>query len=363
MYAHTSLWLSYSFILRINATDFYRFPEEEFFDALQTAPKEKARVLILKLLGSATKYGAKFDKTGRKHTKTIISDIQEYLATVDEDTAQAILKDVLIEDWTQDMYGEVLGTELATTVLEMAGAQQELEARDAAVLDNTTADPHDTTEPVTHDITQNRSQEQDPARTRDSATATATTEAVGEGNNAMPPPPARNGRDFQDDSTEYQEFMQLRGEEQQQQGPPLNAEQAFLAALHEAQAQGVDIDASLMSFADQYMAQNTPRMPAAAQVPVQQDPMTLPIPKRPRQDTVPIWDARRSNQSTTRVPSENRAFVNSLFPPTLTVGGVPIPSPHLAQGGFQPCDMIGASDNAQAMGYYHQGKTVSVTTE
>ena len=288
-------------------------------------------------------------------------------------------------DWPAETYNEVLGQELAQRVLASADALQEEEARAAAVLDSnpttTGTGSHDTTALGT--ITQSQETCQQPIQKQHVATAptaitgavppagpTALTTAVATANAAIPTQLATQD----DNSTEYDEYMQLQENGHQQNEAAPTKGQALLAALHDAHAHGVNLDGILADFVTE-TSTYTPQPagatapmqqdPSRATAPMQQDPMEVPIPKRPRQEavrqeTVPIWDVRRSYQPEASAIPDGGAFFNKLFPSKSRARSVPLPSRQFAPSYSPPCDIFTASDNAQAMGFYSQGKLFSV---
>uniref|UniRef100_A0A7S2PFX5 Uncharacterized protein n=1 Tax=Leptocylindrus danicus TaxID=163516 RepID=A0A7S2PFX5_9STRA len=167
----------------------------------------------------------------------------------------------------------------------------------------------------------------------------------------MPPPPACTTQDAPDDGTEYLEFMQLQGDAQQSQG---NVQDTLLAALHNANAQGVDINEIIKTFAEQ--AHNTPHNPSVETAPAG-NPMTHPIPKKQHYDHGSMMDARSSNPYAARAMNANMTYFNAMFPSETKAGGVPLPCQQHAPGYVFPYNMIGPSDNAQAMGFQPHGTT------
>jgi len=316
----------------------------------------------LKLARTAIGVGAKLDLSTRKQSKTIIAELQEFISA-EENATKTILADPFMENWTRQVYNEVLGTDLAKTVLEMAGEQQEQDALDAAVLDDPTVasnaeepDPPAPGETTTVTQTQATEQAQNPEhRTRTNRNVQPTTVTTGRTIQAMLPPPARTNQDAQDDSTEFLEFMQLQEEAQ----PPGSVQQhtgadALLAALHNANATGVDINDVIDTFAEQAQDSNHTR---AAEATLADNPMTRPIPKKQRYDQAFVKKARSSNPYAPRATNTNMAYFNTMFQPETKAGGVPLPGHQQAPGYGFPYHMISPSDNAQAMGFQSQGTT------
>ena len=316
------------------------------------------RAFVLKLARSANGIGAKLDLNTRKQSKTIIADLQEFLTT-EENADKTVLGDPFIENWSQTDYQEVLGTALADTVLELAGEKQEQDARAAALLDDpalapntgesgTTATRATVTQTQTTEQTQTQEQQElvvPPATIRAAQPAAPTATTRG-GNNAMPPPPIRTPHDTQDDSTEYMEFMQLQGDAQQPQGI---TQDALLAALHEANEQGIDINGVIDMFSEQAQ-----EVPPVATVPAG-NAMSRPIPKKQRHNQGYLMAGKVQNQQTVTATDANMTYFNTMFPSDKKVGGIPIPTQQQDPGYGFPYNMIGPSDNAQMMGYQPQG--------
>ena len=82
-----------------------------------------------------------------------------------------------------------------------------------------------------------------------------------------------------------------------------------MAALHDANAQGVDINEVIETFAEQ--AHDTNHNPLA-ETALAGNPMTRPIPKKQRHDHVSMRDARSSNPYAARATNANMVYLYNV---------------------------------------------------
>ena len=347
------------------------------------APPARVRAFTLKLARNSIGIGSNLD-IGRKQVKTLLQELTDYVSTIDTSTT-TILTDVHMENWTNEAYHELLGTELGNEVLALVSDSQASTAQEAAVLDEVEVAPP---VPLPPTMAQPGSQQADapalvvvptqvqapplppvPALTQQAtlaAVSTATSTrcqttanmaptvvapaiaAAAPDNTGMPAPPPRPVPEDQDDHTEMQEFLALQEDQHQVSAHELGAE--LLAALNRAKAHGVDIDRTINVFAEQ--SREVSQHTAAVTVPPQ-DPMGIPIPKRRRQThQLPM----RIQGPEKQVPPAGTNYFRTMFPTESTAGGVPLPGSHHAQGFAAPYDVTGLADNIQMSEHSIAGK-------